>query len=176
MTMAALAAVGCGDGDELSAAQATERLRESRMYPRASLLHLPESVGADELAHNPVLKIRLSKLAERGLIRMTATNSNQREIMEIDLTGAGMAHQVPSAEGGAAGSMTVRTATEVMERIISVGPLRTTQGAKVRDVQIAWHYETITPFGEAVGITAGESKQTSAAAVRFGDAWRFIDR
>lgn len=169
-------ATGCSD-DELSAAQAADLLRDSSMYPQPSVVALPRSVVTAELEHNTVLKQRLDDLAKRGLIRMTSISRGDKAVTELVLTDAGAVHratragvQAPDPEN------TVRTATKVFDRVVSVGTVRTSQGVKVRDVVISWHYEAVTPFGEAEGVSPGQSRQTAAAAVRFGDGWRFIDQ
>jgi hypothetical protein len=172
---AAMAVIGCSE-DDLSIVHATARLHDSGMYPRQSVLVLPVSVAIDDLARNPVLKARLDRLAERGLIRLVATSSVQKSVAEIVVTDAGAEHVVATADGQPGRDTTVRAATEVLDRVVSVGPLRTSQGVMVRDVQIAWHYETVTPFGEAIGLAAGAGGHTAAAAIRFGDGWRFIDQ
>lgn len=169
-------ATGCSD-DELSAAQAADRLRDSSMYPQSSVVALPRLVVTAELERNTVLKQRLDGLAKRGLIRMTSIITGNKAVTEVALTDAGAVHRATPAGAEAPDhESTVRAATKVFDRIVSVGPLRTSQGAKVRDVMVSWHYEAVTPFGEAEGIAAGESRQTAAAAVRFGDGWRFINQ
>ncbi len=147
------------------------------MYPQPSIVVLPASVVTSELERNVVLKRRVDDLVKRGLIDMTSISAGDKAVTKLALTDSGAVHRVTLAGAeSSAQETTVRAATKVFDRVVSVGPLRTSQGAKVRDVVIAWHYEAVTPFGEADGVAAGEGRQTAAAAVRFGSEWRFINQ
>jgi hypothetical protein len=147
------------------------------MYPQPSVVALPKLVVTTELERNTALKRRLDDLMKRGLIRMTSTSMGDKAVTELVLTDAGAAHRATRVGVKARDpENTVRTATKVFDRVVSVGPVRTSQGVKVRDVAISWHYEAVTPFGEVEGVVAGQSRQTAAAAVLFGDGWRFINQ
>lgn len=169
-------ATGCNH-ENLSPTQAESRLRDSGMFPQAVATTLPRQITQEETQRNSVLRHRLDALTSRGLIRISAAGIAKAGTSEILLTEVGSGYRLTATDNDASDkTITVRLGTKVFDQIISVGELRTSQGAKVRDVEVAWHYESITPFGEVFGLSADRMNRSAAAAVLFGSDWRFINQ
>jgi len=165
---------------ELSLSQAEAKLRASGIYPQQETLSLPQAMTAADWQRNAVLQQRLEALAEKGVIHiqkpLSATQAE--EAIHFSLTASGERYRAkPEKENsGTAGQIIVNTGTKVLDRVDSVGPLLTTQGVNVRDVEFTWHYEAVTPFGEVLGIIPNQPAQARIAPALFENEWRFIDQ
>jgi hypothetical protein len=164
-SLAVLAA--CTQGTQLSVSEATRILERSRVFPQPVEISLAAAWPAEEIRRRPQLKQQIDALERMKLL----TLSNDGEQVRLK---PGAAAGSSIREDTAGKSLLLRQAERQLDKILSVGELRTSQGVKVRDTTVEWRYGSVTPVGALFGLKEGVAGRSQIAAVYFADGWRYV--